>query len=82
MGKTFGKHCFSLEFVEFSGDSRGREVATSLSIRVADELGGVLMAERRSSANTVKNDVALSPILSEQLSLLFAQGGELVVVLR
>src|SRR6266705_4001126 len=80
--KTFGKHCFSLEFIEFVSDRRGREVAAGFPISVADELCGVPMAERRSAANSVKNDVAVSPVFSEQASLLFAQRGELVVVLR
>jgi hypothetical protein len=80
--KTLGKHCFSLEFVEFISDRRAREVAAGGSISVADELCGVSMAERRSTANAVKNDVAASPVFPEQASLLFAQPGELVVVLR
>jgi hypothetical protein len=80
--KTFGKHCLSLEFIEFISDRRGREVAAGLPISLADELRGVPMAARRSTANAVKNDVAVGPVFSEPASLLFSQCGELVVVLR
>src|SRR5437016_3875681 len=43
--KTLGKHCFSLEFIEFTSDRRGREVAAGFPISLADELCGVPMAD-------------------------------------
>ena len=62
----------SLEFIEFTSDRRGREVAAGFPISLADELCGVPMADRRSTADAVKKDVAVSPVFSEQASLLFS----------
>ena len=49
--KTLGKHCFSLEFIEFISDRRGREVAAGFPISLADELCGVPMASIRGRAS-------------------------------
>jgi hypothetical protein len=39
------------------------------------------MADARSGANAIEDDLSASPILSQHMGLSFANGGELVVIL-